>query len=50
MSDTRPPQMSDLLSRVSTEDQILASNLYEIGTSLDLASLVRRDYHESCQV
>jgi hypothetical protein len=44
------PNRYDLLSRVSTEDQILASNVYEIGTSIDMASLVRRDYHESCQV
>ena len=44
------PNLDDLLSEVSTEDRILARNLYEIGTSLDMAGLVRRDYHESCQV
>lgn len=42
------PHISDLMGVVSTEDQSLAANLYNLGTTGNLQGLVRRDYHDQC--
>jgi len=44
------PNRYDLLALVSLADRELANNLYDIGTTGDLQGLVRRDYHESCNL
>jgi hypothetical protein len=44
------PRQSELLSVVSAEDQVLARSLYEIVATGNLSGMVRRDYHETCDI